>query len=156
MELDLPTLIKKHIQTPGALLPLLHDIQHSLGYIPEAWMGEIAYALNLSKAEVFGVVSFYHHFRSTPSATNSLQVCRAEACQAMGGEALYKTVCEKTNCAPQSVNSKDISVSPDGRFDVQAVYCLGLCATAPSMLVNNKPFARMNAARFNAVLERLP
>ena len=124
---------------PGALLPILHAIQDALGHIPAEAVPDIAEALNLSRAEVHGVISYYHHFRSERARGPVVQVCRAEACQAMGGEALWNHACSH---AGHSVT-------------LEPVYCLGLCATAPAMSINDKPYARVGAARFDHLLAQL-
>ena len=129
---------KRHL--PGALLPILHAIQDELGHIPPTAVPDIAEALNLSRAEVHGVISYYHHFRSEPARAHVVQVCRAEACQAMGGEALWAHACGKTKGA-------DVTLEP--------VYCLGLCATAPAMSIDDKPFARVGAAKFDHLMTQL-
>ena len=125
---------------PGALLPILHAIQDELGYVPSEAVPDIAQALNLSRAEVHGVISYYHHFRTEPARAHVVQVCRAEACQSMGSEALWAHACGKTQNA-------DVTLEP--------VYCLGLCATAPAMSINDKPYARVGTAKFDHLLAQL-
>lgn len=128
----------------SGLLPILHAIQDRLGFIPADATPIIAKALNLSRAEVHGVITFYHHFRQEQPAQTIVQVCRAEACQSMGAEALWQHawqhVCQRAN------NNNAITLEP--------VYCLGLCSTAPAMSMNERPYARMNAARFDQLLKR--
>jgi NADH:ubiquinone oxidoreductase subunit E len=125
---------------PGALLPILHAIQDELGHIPADAVAPIAAALNLSRAEVHGVISYYHHFRSEAPRGPVVQVCRAEACQAMGGEALWVHACSKAA-------GQDLTLEP--------VYCLGLCATAPAMSIDDKPYARVGASKFDHLLAQL-
>jgi len=125
---------------PGALLPILHDIQDTLGHVPPAAVADIAEALNLSRAEVHGVITYYHHFRSEPAKGTVVQVCRAEACQACGSDALWEHVSQKAKNA-------DVTLEP--------VYCLGLCATAPSMSINDKPYARVSPNKFDHLLAQL-
>lgn len=125
---------------PGALLPILHDIQDELGYVPNDAVADIAEALNLSRAEVHGVISYYHHFRTEPARAHVVQVCRAEACQSCGSEALWEHASKKA--AGQNVT-------------LESVYCLGLCATAPSMSINDKPYARVSHAKFDHLLAQL-
>ena len=127
-------------QQPGALLPILHAIQDELGHVPPEAVAEIAEALNLSRAEVHGVISYYHHFRSEAPQGAVVQVCRAEACQACGSDALWEHASQKT--AGQNVT-------------LEPVYCLGLCATAPAMSINDKPYARVGAAKFDHLLAQL-
>jgi NADH:ubiquinone oxidoreductase subunit E len=127
-------------QQPGALLPILHAIQDELGHVPPAAVADIAEALNLSRAEVHGVISYYHHFRSEGPKGPVVQVCRAEACQARGGEALWAHACGKAASAA-------VTLEP--------VYCLGLCATAPAMSIDDKPYARVGASKFDHLLAQL-
>lgn len=125
---------------PGALLPILHAIQDELGHVPPAAVADIAEALNLSRAEVHGVITYYHHFRSEPTKGAVVQVCRAEACQACGSDALWEH-------ASRQAKNADVTLEP--------VYCLGLCATAPSMSINDKPYARVSHAKFDHLLAQL-
>lgn len=125
---------------PGALLPILHDIQDQLGYVPPDAVADIAEALNLSRAEVHGVITYYHHFRTEKPRGAVVQVCRAEACQSCGSEALWEHANKKTE--GQNVT-------------LESVYCLGLCATAPSMSINDQPYARVNHAKFDQLLAQL-
>lgn len=124
----------------GGLLPILHSIQDRLSFIPADATPIIAKALNLSRAEVHGVITFYHHFRQEQPAKTIVQVCRAEACQSMGAEALWQHACQHAN------SNSTITLEP--------VYCLGLCSTAPAISVNERPYARVNASRFDQLLER--
>jgi formate dehydrogenase subunit gamma len=133
---------KKHL--PGALMPILHDIQDTLGYIPAQALGDIAQALNLSRAEVHGVVSFYHFFRHEPAAAQVVQVCRAEACQSMGSEKLWEHACSRLQTQGGS--------SADGQTTLEPVYCLGLCSSSPAMLVNDKLHARVDADKFDRLV----
>jgi formate dehydrogenase subunit gamma len=125
---------------PGALLPILHDIQDQLGYVPSDAVADIAEALNLSRAEVHGVITYYHHFRTEAPKGAVVQVCRAEACQSCGSEALWEHATKKTQ--GQAVT-------------LESVYCLGLCATAPSMSINDQPYARVSHAKFDRLLAQL-
>lgn len=127
-------------QQPGALLPILHDIQDHLGHVPPEAVPAIAEALNLSRAEVHGVTSYYHHFRSEAPQGAVVQVCRAEACQACGSEALWAH-------ASQQVQGQQVTLEP--------VYCLGLCATAPALSINDQPYARVSPSKFDHLLAQL-
>jgi len=129
-------------QLPGALLPVLHALQNQLGHVPKEAVPLIAEGLNLSSAEVHGVVSYYHHFRSEPAAQTVVQICRAEACQAMGSEALWAHAC-----------SAHAKAAAQGQVGFEAVYCLGLCASSPAMAVNGRVYARLTPARFDQILE---
>jgi formate dehydrogenase subunit gamma len=131
---------------PGALLPILHGIQDSLGYIPAASVPIVADALNLSRAEVHGVVSFYHYFRDTPPGKHTVQLCRAESCQAMGGKALEAHAKEKLGCGYHET-------SADGLFSLEPVYCLGNCACSPAVMVDGEVYGRVTARRFDEILE---
>lgn len=125
---------KKEMQ--GGLLPLLHDIQDAVGYIPYESVGLIAQELNLSRAEVHGVITFYHHFRSEPVARTVVRVCRAEACQSMGSEHLWAHACS----------------AADSHLTVEPVYCLGLCSSSPAMALNDKVHARVDRKKFDRLV----
>ncbi len=129
---------------PGALLSILHDIQDALGHVPPDAVVDIAEALNLSRAEVHGVISYYHHFRTEAPKGAVVQVCRAEACQSCGSEALWEHALQKTK-----------GKNGEPSVTLESVYCLGLCATAPSMSINDKPYARVSHAKFDHLLAQL-
>lgn len=122
----------------GPLLPVLHEIQSEFGHVPEASLPVIAEALNLSRAEVHGVVSFYHDFRDAPAGRHVIKVCRAEACQSMGGEALSERLLELLGLDWHET-------SADGAVTIEPVYCLGLCACAPAALVDGEVVGRLDA-----------
>ncbi|CAN7700340.1 formate dehydrogenase subunit gamma [Variovorax sp. LjRoot84] len=130
---------------PGALLPILHEVQDALGYVPADAVPEIAAALNLSRAEVHGVLTYYHHFRAEPAARHVVQICRAEACQAMGAEALLAHAQQHLGCAVHGD-------SKDGAFTLEPVYCLGLCASSPAMMLDDEPHARITPRVFDALM----
>ena len=130
---------------PGALLPILHALQDTLGYVPPDAVPTIADALNVSRAEVHGVISYYHHFRSSPPTPHTLQVCRAEACQAMNGRALEAH-------ARRRLGVGFGETTPDGRVGLEPVYCLGLCSAAPSAMLDGKITARLDEAKLDALL----
>jgi formate dehydrogenase subunit gamma len=130
---------------PGALMLILRRVQDALGWVPPDSVPMIAKILNLSRAEVHGVVSFYHDFRHEPPGKNVIKVCRAESCQAMGAVALAEHIKERLNC--------DFGqTSADGAFTLDAVYCLGNCACSPAMVVNGKLLGRVTPNRFDEVL----
>lgn len=133
---------------PGALLPILHGIQDNLGYIPEEVVPVIAKALNLSRAEVHGVISFYHYFRETPPGKQTIHLCRAESCQAMGGKALE-------GHAKQKLGIDFHETTKDGTFSLEPVYCLGLCACSPSMQVGDEVFGRVSADFFDKIIKEV-
>ena len=124
----------------GALLPILHELQDRLGYVPAETVDPIAQALNLSRAEVHGVITFYHHFRSEPAQGAVVQICRAEACQSCGSDALWAH-------AERATAGAGLTLEP--------VYCLGLCATAPSMSINDQPYARVSVGKFDRLVAKL-
>jgi len=141
-------LLDKYQGVAGGLLPLLHDVQDRLGFIPAHTVPLIAEGMNLSRAEVHGVITYYHHFRSTPPGKHVVQVCRAEACQACGSEALLAQ-------AEQALGCKVHEISTDGLFSLEPVYCLGLCASSPAIQVDDKMYARMNEAKLNQLISTL-
>jgi formate dehydrogenase subunit gamma len=137
---------KKHL--PGALLPILHDVQDLLGYIPAAAIKIIAKALGQTSAEVLGVISFYHHFRTERPGENILEICRGEACQAMGSRALEAY-------AKQKLAVDFEQMTKDSKVTLAPVYCLGNCACAPSIKVGNKVSGRVTAAKLEQIIEQL-
>ncbi|GAC1526846.1 MAG: formate dehydrogenase subunit gamma [Ramlibacter sp.] len=130
----------------GALLPILHDVQDNFGYIASDAVAAIASGLNLSRAEVHGVVTYYHHFRSAPAGRHVLELCRAEACQALGAGALWQHACESFGLAP------DGGTTPDGALTLEPVYCLGLCAQSPTAMLDGRVHARLNPQRLDALV----
>ena len=133
---------------PGALLPILHAIQDELGWVPATAVPAIAGALALSRAEVHGVISFYHHFRRTPPGRHVVQVCRAESCQAQGAAAL------ETH-ARQHLGVDFHETTGDGAVTLEPVYCLGNCACSPAIRVDDEILGRVDAERFDAVVAGL-
>ena len=133
---------------PDALLEILHDLQHEVGHVPEASLPVLAKALNISRAEVHGVVSFYHEFRRKPAGRHVVKMCRAEACQSMKGN-------ELAEAAQKSLKVKFGETTSDGAITLEAVYCLGLCATSPSLLVDERPMGRMTPQKFEALVKEL-
>ncbi|MDR3370660.1 formate dehydrogenase subunit gamma [Rhodoferax sp.] len=129
---------------PGALLVLLHDIQDALGYVPDDAVPLVAKELNLSRAEVHGVLTYYHYFRRTPAGRHVVQLCRAEACQACGADELLARAEALLGCKLHETRA-------DGAVTLEPVYCLGLCAAAPAMQVDERLHARVTPA----VIERL-
>jgi len=140
--------LQRHRERPGALLPVLHDVQHELGFVPSESVEAIAKGLDLSRAEVHGVITFYHHFRQRVPAPHVVQVCQAEACQSVGGEALIAHAQARLGCSLHST-------SADGRFALEPVYCLGLCASSPSMMIGERVFARVTPQRFDQLIGAL-
>mgnify|MGYP000911820525 CR=1 FL=1 len=140
-------IIRSRQHLPGALLPILHGIQDALGHVPPEVVPDIAQALNLSRAEVHGVVSYYHHFRSAPAGAQVLQVCRAEACQSMGAQALWQHACTR-------LGLQAAGTTADGAVTLEPVYCLGLCASSPAVALDGQVQGRVGPARLDALLNR--
>jgi formate dehydrogenase subunit gamma len=140
--------IERFRAVPGGLLPLLHALQHSLGFVPAGAVPKIASALGLSRAEVHGVISFYHDFRTEPGGRHLLQICRAEACQAMGSREL-----EAHAMARLGIDFG--ATSADGAVTLEAVYCLGNCACSPSVRLDDAIHARVDANRLDELLAEL-
>jgi formate dehydrogenase subunit gamma len=142
-------LIERHRERPGALLPLLHDVQARLGCIPDEVVPQIARALNLSRAEVHGVITFYHHFRRAPTGRHVIRLCQAEACLSMGATALREHAQRRLGCAMHESTS-------DGAFTLEPVYCLGQCAASPALMVDDEEVhARVSAERFDSLVATL-
>ena len=133
---------------PGALLPVLHAIQDAFGHVPRDAVPIIAEEMNLSRAEVHGVISFYHFFRDSPPGRHTVWVCRAEACQSMGSESLAAHAVQRTG-------TDFHGTSPDGRYSLEPVYCLGNCACAPSVMIGQQVHGRLDPQRFDELLSSL-
>ena len=138
-------IIAEHARLEGATLVILHALQEAFGYVPEPAIPMIASALNLSRAEVHGVVTFYHDFRHKPAGRHVLKLCRAEACQAAGGDALAAR-------AEASLGVALGGTTPDERVSLEPIYCLGLCATAPSAMLDGRVVGRLDEARIDALI----
>ena len=130
-------IVAEHAHREGPLLPILHDVQKAFGHVSEDAMRDIAQALNLTRAEVYGVVSFYHDFRKEAEARPILKLCRAEACKARGVDALVPIA------------------EGQSRVKVEPVYCLGLCSVGPAALVGDQVIARLDQARLSSLLEAM-
>jgi formate dehydrogenase subunit gamma len=135
--LRLDEILVAHAGREGALLPILHDVQAAFGFVPQETLPAIAAALNISRAEIHGVVTFYHDFRQAPAGRHVVKICRAEACQAMGGVALAEAVQAATGCDWHETQA-GVTVEP--------VFCLGLCACAPAAMVDGELIGRATAA----------
>lgn len=132
---------------PGGLLPALHAIQAEFGWIPRESIALLAHALNLSRAEVFGTASFYHDFRlEGPAGRHVLKLCRAEACQSVGGEKLAAAM-------KQHLKLDWNETDPEGKWTLEPVFCLGLCASGPSAMIDGEPAARLDAEKLAAMIE---
>jgi formate dehydrogenase subunit gamma len=141
-------IIAAHKAREGALLPILHDLQHAFGWTPEAAVPMIAEALNLSRAEVHGVISFYPDFRHEPAGRTVLKLCQAEACQARGSRALAAHAEARLGVAMGGATA-------DGRMTLEPVYCLGLCASGPSAMVDERPVARLDPAKLDRLIDEV-
>jgi formate dehydrogenase subunit gamma len=141
----LTAILDKLKDTPGGLLPILHAVQDAFGFVPETAVPVIAKALNLSRADVHGVLSFYHYFRETPPGRHVIHLCRAEACQSMGARRL-----EAHAKARLGVDFHE--TSRDGGFTLEPVYCLGNCAASPAMMIDGTLYGRVTPERFDRVV----
>ena len=130
---------------PGPLLIVLHQVQEAFGYIPAEAVPVIANVLNLSRAEVHGVVTFYHFFRVKPAGRHTVQVCRAESCQAMNGDALAEH-------ARRRLGVDFDETTPDGQFSLLPVFCLGNCACSPAVMIDEELYGRVTADQFDALI----
>jgi formate dehydrogenase subunit gamma len=131
--------------TPGALLPILHAVQDALGFVPAAAVPIVADGLNISRAEVHGVISFYHYFRETPPGRHTIHLCRAEACQSMGARALEAH-------AKQSLGVDFHETTGNGAFSLEPVYCLGNCASSPAVMIDRELYGRVTPDTFDDLL----
>jgi formate dehydrogenase subunit gamma len=145
---DVQRALETHQDRPGALLPILHDIQHRVGYVPPEAVPLIADALNLSRAEVHGVVTFYHDFRDHPAGRHVLKICLAESCQALGCGRLLEHARTRLGIDLHGTTS-------DGAITLEPVYCLGNCALSPAVLVDGEVYGRVTAEKLDAVTTEL-
>lgn len=147
-----PEMIRRDVialkHKPGALLPILHAIQERVGYIPKDAVPIIAEELQQTRADVHGVISFYHHFRTQPAGSHIVQVCRAEACQARGGRALESHIHNTLGIAYHHT-------SANHEFTLEPVFCLGNCACGPSIRVDNAVYGRMSPEKFDQLTDKL-
>lgn len=143
---DIDAVIAQHLQLEGPLLPILHALQQAFGHIPQQAHAPLAEALNITRAELHGVISFYHDFRESPAGRHVLKICRAEACQAMGGAALAEATLERLGLDWHGTTQ-------DGTLTIEPVYCLGLCACAPAVMIGERVVGRVDAARMDRLLE---
>lgn len=139
-------IIAAHRHLQGPMLPVLQALQEAFGYIDERAETIVAELLNVTRAEVHGVVTFYHDFRREPAGRHVLKLCRAEACQSAGGEALAAR-------AESELGIASGETTTDGRTTLGAVYCLGLCALAPAAMIDERPVGRLDGERLDAILK---
>lgn len=140
------SVLAREKDTPGALLPILHAIQDGAGYVPDVAIPEIAHALNLSQAEVRGVISFYHDFRTAPPARHILRLCHAESCQSRGAAGLAAQLREH-------LGLDDHGTREDGQISLRPVYCLGACACSPALELDGQLHARVTPERLQQLVE---
>ncbi len=141
-------IITEHIGLEGSLLPILHAFNEEFGYIDDAAVPHIAAALNLSRAEVHGVLTFYHDFRRAPGGRHTLKICRAEACQSRGSEAVARHCLAKLGVGWNGT-------TPDGELTIEPVYCLGLCASGPAALLDGEPLGLLDEHKLVAAVEEV-
>lgn len=142
---EISEIIAAHLHLEGPLLPMLHALQQAFGFVPVEAHAPIAEALNITRAELHGVISFYHDFRDHPTGRHVLKICRAEACQSVGGAALAEATLRKLGLDWHGTTA-------NGAVTVEPVYCLGLCACAPAAMVDDRVVGRVDAARMDALL----
>lgn len=147
-EAEIREIVAPFLTLEGPLLPILHALQDSFGFVPPSAVPVIADCLNLGRAEVHGVISFYHDFRDHPTGRHVLKICRAEACQAMGANALAQSTLTRLGVDWHGT-------TPDGAVTVEPVYCLGMCACAPAAMVDGKAVGRLDAARMGRILSEV-
>ena len=147
LAISIKAICAAHGDRPDELLEILHAVQHLHGFVAEAALPVIANALNLSRAEVHGVVTFYHDFRREPAGRHVVKICRAEACQAMGTDALCAH-------AEKKLGTQMGETSPEGYVTLEAAYCLGNCALAPAVMIDGELRGRVDAARFDELIAK--
>jgi formate dehydrogenase subunit gamma len=145
---DISAVIGPLKDKPGALLPILHALQDRFGHVPENAVPLVAKALNLSRAEVHGVITFYHHFRQQPAGRHVMHVCRAEACQAVGADALVAH-------AKQTLGCDFHGTTADNAITLEPAYCLGQCAIGPAVMIGEDIHAKVTPARFDSLVKSL-
>lgn len=138
-------LVQRHAQPGRSLLAVLHAIQDELGYVPADTVAPLARAMNLSRAEVHGVITYYHHFRTQPAAPVMVQLCRAEACRSMGTEALAQHIEAHTGCRFDAEHHDGAAV------ELESVYCLGQCALSPALMLNGTLHAKVTPQKFDTL-----
>jgi len=152
-------LVRRHVKPGASLLAVLHAIQDEVGFIPQAVLPPLARAMNLSRAEVHGVLTYYHHFRTSLPPRVGVALCRAESCRSMGTEALAAHIEARTGCRfdakhAEGANATTSTHSADGEnVELESVYCLGQCALSPAMTINGTLHAKVTPAKFDALFE---
>lgn len=143
---EISAIIAEHLQLEGPLLPILHAIQAAFGHVPPLAISCIATAMNITKAEVHGVVSFYHDFREVPAGRHVVKICRAEACQSVGATAM-------ADATLADLGIEWHGTTKNGAVTIEPVYCLGLCACGPAAMVGDKVIGRVDKSRMDAILK---
>jgi|SRR5208337_4206595 len=139
------SILDRHSTQEGALLPILRDLQDEFGYLPEAIFPLVAETLNISRAEVYGVATFYHDFHLEPRGEHTITLCRAEACQSVGAVDLAER-------AKAKLGLDWGETSADGRVTLEQTFCLGLCACGPAAMIDEKPVARLTPQKLDAMM----
>ena len=146
-----PEFVARHVRDGRSLIDIFHAIQDELGYVPQQTIAPLSRALNLSRAEVHGVLTYYHHFRTTPPPATVIRLCRAEACRSMGTEQLAAHIENRTGCRFDDASSHAAS-SASGPVGLESVYCFGQCALSPAMMINDRLYAKVTPQKFDALL----
>lgn len=140
-------LVHRHAQPGRSLLAVLHGIQDELGYVPSATVAPLAKVMNLSRAEVHGVLTYYHHFRTHPPAPVTVQLCRAEACRSMGTQALAQHIETRTGCSFDAGHEH----AEGAAVQLESIYCLGQCALSPALMINGALHAKVTPQKFDVL-----
>ncbi|RDU97076.1 NAD(P)H-dependent oxidoreductase subunit E [Trinickia dinghuensis] len=153
-------LVQRHASPGASLIAVLHAIQDDAGFVPPEAVAPLARAFNLSRAEVHGVITYYHHFRTHPPAPVTVALCRAEACRSMGTEALARHIEGRTGCrfdpahAAGANGNGHVHSGGNGQVELESVYCLGQCALSPSMTINGELHVKVTPQKFDALLDK--
>jgi formate dehydrogenase subunit gamma len=149
-------LVQRHHLPGASLIAVLHAIQDDAGFVPPEVVAPLARAFNLSRAEVHGVITYYHHFRTQPPAPVTVALCRAEACRSMGTEALARHIEQRTGCRFDAAHAAgaDAGGTCGGGVELESVYCLGQCALSPSMTINGELHVKVTPQKFDALLDK--
>lgn len=145
---EIARIVDAHRALEGPLLPMLHTLQEAFGYIPTQAHGPICDALNITRAELHGVITFYHDFREKPAGRHVLKICRAEACQSVGGAAVADALLAKLGLEWHDTTA-------NGAVTIEPVYCLGMCACAPAAMVDDRVVGRVDAAKLDKLLAEM-
>ncbi|ETX26818.1 formate dehydrogenase subunit gamma [Roseivivax isoporae] len=143
---EMRAIVEAHLGLEGPLLPILHAMQDTFGYVPDDAVALIAEALNQTQAEIHGTISFYHDFRRAPAGRHVLRICRAEACQSMGGARLAADTLDRLGVDWHGTTA-------NGAVTVEPVYCLGLCACAPAAMIDGRVAGRLDSAAMGELLQ---